>query len=363
MLLSIFGTQSTLSISFARIVEVIAKNTLGETASVHAAAIEQLREAWSAIPASARQAVVLYSDCPQPSLTKLLVDTGAAIVVCMDDFPSVVGFQMINLGKDFVASVRMSTLTFTAVEPLLQTRNLLTITASKYDASLAEIVSELVDFYNIQITPEQFDAILDRLGHGAGRSATLRDFIAAEFPEWRPVETALSALIGSDRKLVENLAQQYSAIAEGRAFDEVYWPRPFFQYGDVPDRPLDGSVILTGPARIVFFGPYLHVPPGAWNAEVQIEVTDCRMDTIAYADIYNGQAVLSAVSMRFPRKGVYAFDIAFETSTPHRPLEIRMHLLKGAIEGELLLHGARLTRTLSNLSPAAAQISITAATG
>jgi hypothetical protein len=363
MLLSMFGTQSKLSISFARILEVIARNTLGETVAVHAAAIEQLREAWSAMPASARQAVVLYSDCPQPSLTKLLIDTGAAIVVCIDDFAAVVGFQMINTGKDFVASVRMSTLTFTAIEPLLQTRNLLTITAAKYDAPLEEIISELTDFYNIKINPEQFDAILDRLSHGTGRNATLADFIAAEFPEWRPVETALAALTGSDRKLVENLAQQYSAIAEGRVFDEVYWPRSFFQYGDVPDRSMDGSILLTGPARIVFFGPYLHVPPGAWNAEVQIEVTDCRMDTIAYADIFNGEVVLSAVSMRFPRRGVYAFDIPFETSNPHRPIEIRMHLLKGAIEGELLLHGARITRTLSNMSPIAAQIAMTSAAG
>ena len=315
------------------------------------------------MPASARQAVVLYSDGPQPSLTKLLVDTGAAIAVCIDDFAGVVGFQMINTGKDFVASVRMSTLTFTAIEPLLRTRNLLTITASRYDARIEEIVLELTDFYNIRIDADQLQAILDRLGHGAGRDASLRDFIAAEFPEWRPVETALSTLAASDRKLVENLAQQYSAIGAGRAFEEVYWPRSFFQYGDVPDRPLDGSIILTGPARIVFFGPYLHVPPGAWNAEVQIEVTDCRMDTIAYADIFNGEVVLSAVSMRFPRKGVYAFDIPFATSNPHRPIEIRMHLLKGAIEGELLLHGARITRTLSNVSPAAARISMTSATG
>jgi len=363
MLLSVFGTQSTLSISFARIVEVIAKNTLGETATVHAAAIEQLREAWSAMSASQRQAVVLYSDCPQPSLIKLLIDTGAPIVACIDDFAEVVGFQMINTGKDFVASVRISTLTLTAIEPLLQTHNLLKITPAKYDAPLEEIISELTDFYNIKITPGQFDAIIDRLGHGAGRNASLADFIAAEFPEWQPVEAALATLTSSDRKLVKDLAEQYSAIAEGRAFDEVYWPRSFFQYGDVPERSMDGSILLTGPARIVFFGPYLHVPPGIWNAEVQIEVTDCRMDTIAYADIFNGEAVLSAVSMRFPRRGVYAFDIPFGSSNPHRPVEIRMHLLKGAIEGELLLHGVRITRTLPNAPPAAAQISITSAAG
>jgi hypothetical protein len=362
MLLSICGTQSPLSVSIARIMEVIAKNTLGATACVHAHGIGQLRDAWATIPAASHQAVVLFSDCPQADLTKLLIESGAAMVVCIDDFADIVGFQMVQTGKDFVTAVRMTTKTLMPIVDLLQSGNPLTLTAAQYNTPLTKIISELIDFFKIKVRQEQFDAILVRLGHGAVKDNTLGEFIIDEFPEWTSHDVAFSTLPRGDLKLVEDLSQSYRTIAEGRPLGETYWPLTFFQHGDTPDHAITGAVALAGPARTVFRGPYLHLSRGPWTAEVQIEVTDCRSDTIACTDVFSG-AILNAVSMRLPRRGTYAFDIPFEIKDPMKPVEIRMHLLKGALEGELLLLGVRIARDLSKIAPPAAEISMTSATG
>jgi hypothetical protein len=362
MLLSVCGTQSPLSISIARIMEVIAKNTLGGTGYVHAQGIGQLRDAWSTIPPASRQAVVLFSDGPQADLIKLLIDSGAAMVVCIDDFADIIGFQMVQTGKDFVAAVRMTTMTLMPVAELLQSANPLTLTAAKYDVPLIEIVSELIDFFKINVSQEQFEAILIRLGHGTVKDNTLRQFIADEFPEWTPYDVAFSALPRGDLKLVEDLAQSYRTIGDGHPLGNAYWPLTFFEHGDTPDHAMTGAVALTGPARTVFRGPYLHLSQGPWIAEVQIQVTDCRSDTIACTDVFSG-GVLNAVSMRLPRRGAYEYDIAFEIKDPMKPVEIRLHLLKGAIEGELLLLGVRISRDLSKTGPARAEISMTPVSG
>jgi len=345
MLLSVLGMQSSISLSIAKIVEIIAQNTLGETASITAAGIEPLRDAWATIPASSRKAVVLYSDCPQSALIKLLIDSGAAAVLCLDDYPTVVGFQMANTGKGFIHSVRTAAMMLMPIEEIMQSDKLHIITPEKYDVPVTEILSDLIDFYRIPCSESQFSTILERVSYGAGTEATLHDFIAGQFPEWKSPSTALNALTRQDRKLMSDLGQTYTLITERRRIDEIYWHRQFFQNGDVPNRQLEGTTILTGPARYVFFGPYLHLPRGTWNAEVQIELLDCRSDTIAFADVFIGQT-LNAVTMRFPRQGVYAFDLTFKVEDPLKNVEIRLHLLKGAIEGEMLLRGAKLTRIL-----------------
>ena len=53
---------------------------------------------------------------------------------------------------------------------------------------------------------------------------------------------------------------------------------------------------------------------------------------------------LSIVRAQLPPSGVYGFRIRFEINDPSKPVEVRMQLLTGAIEGAIQLHGIVINR-------------------
>ena len=54
-----------------------------------------------------------------------------------------------------------------------------------------------------------------------------------------------------------------------------------------------------------------------------------------------------AIKAKLPAQGVYGCELAFDIRAPSNPVEIRLQLLTGAIEGMLILRSIRLSRVAS----------------
>ena len=100
---------------------------------------------------------------------------------------------------------------------------------------------------------------------------------------------------------------------------------------------------MTGPARHIYFGPYFALPAGAWSADIALEVQDCYSDNQIAVDVF-ADRILSIVRTQLPPSGVYGCQIPFEIKDPSKPVEIRMQLLTGAIEGVIQLHRIAIRR-------------------
>ncbi|MDH7794324.1 MULTISPECIES: hypothetical protein [unclassified Beijerinckia] len=340
MLLSVCGTLSPISIATRRLVSIIAEETIGVPEHIHAVEVGQLRDAWKNIPQEKRTSMLLYSDAPQASMIKLLIDSDIPIVLSNDNFEEIFAFDMLNGSKEFMIALRLATYTVVQWSQLIHARNFF-IGPDRYDAPITELAEEIMRFFNIRQDAQQWERLQTRLGND--KSKTLRDFIAAEFPQWQSTAGFIETLSDEDRLALESVAKGYDPLTKRHPMEAVNWTRRCFQDGDASDRQLTGPKTLNGPARILFFGPHAHLPPGRWDCEIQIELNDCRTDTMAMVDVFDGE-ILGAVSLRLPRRGTYAIDVSFEVTRTHAPLEFRMQLLKGAIEGELLLLGVKVKR-------------------
>ncbi len=112
---------------------------------------------------------------------------------------------------------------------------------------------------------------------------------------------------------------------------------------DFPDRLTIGPIDLTGPARFIHYGPYFALPRGRWRADLVFEVSGCLSDNQIAIDVVSG-TVLSVIKMKLPPQGVYGCEIPFEIRVASNPVEIRLQLLTGAIEGFLALRSLNLSR-------------------
>ena len=149
-----------------------------------------------------------------------------------------------------------------------------------------------------------------------------------------------------ENELIDFLASQYDAIAEGRPLETLEWPVYALLRPEFPDRLTIGPIDLTGPARHVYFGPYFALPAGAWSAEIALEVQDCYSDNHIAVDVF-ADRILSILRAQLPPSGVYGCQVRFEIEDPSKPVEIRMQLLTGAIEGVMQLRRITINRMSS----------------
>jgi hypothetical protein len=107
-----------------------------------------------------------------------------------------------------------------------------------------------------------------------------------------------------------------------------------------------------GRARFLSYGPYFHLPVGLWAVEVIVEVHDCYSNNRIGFDVH-AASILAARTTTLPGSGVFACDMKFRVADSSLPIEVRLQLLTGAIEGRLLLRGAHVRRVdeLEEMNP------------
>lgn len=342
MLFATFGAPSALSYATNRIVLQIARTLFAQPSLIQATGIADLKQAWDGLDAEQRRSVVLFSDCPQGELLQLITATRAPIVVVVEDISSILFYVMRSRGMDFAHTARFVTQVLCALERAGRSPNVLRISSLDLGRSLRNFLAGLVQFYGAQCDLAQFDEIVASVRVGmAGATDTVYDFVEAHFPHARTDQLQKIELSDTERRMLAVLERGYGELVAGRPLIELTWPVELFLKWDVQGAFLDGAIELTGPARFIICGPYLHLPEGRWRMTIEIGVEECYSDNRLGADIFS-QDILEAVEFRLPPNGDYAFDLEFQVVNTLAPVELRVQLLTGAIEGRLTLRSVEL---------------------
>jgi hypothetical protein len=210
---------------------------------------------------------------------------------------------------------------------------------------LDEFLADLADFYEMECDAETIRKARIQLSFEEEEaSATLGDLVQRAVLDKFDHLSGRLAKSQEEAELVATFARDYDVILRKSKVRDVTWPRAIFLKVEPRDAPLDGPVSLLGPARFLTYGPYLHLPAGEWRATVEIEAADCYSENRLSIDVCAAGVVIAAVTTTLPAFGVFACDMQFRLDDPMSPVESRLRLLTGAIEGQLLLRSVRFRR-------------------
>lgn len=129
----------------------------------------------------------------------------------------------------------------------------------------------------------------------------------------------------------------------GKRDIEVVWPIEFFLDATTLQQASPHGVELIGPARCLYFGPYLHLPCGGWAGDVEIGLSADIIDTYLRAEVSNVR-VLADFMARGRRAGLFALPIDFVVEDARFGHEVRLFIDRGEIGGRLGLVQVRLRR-------------------
>jgi hypothetical protein len=111
-----------------------------------------------------------------------------------------------------------------------------------------------------------------------------------------------------------------------------------FTDSTAPNVKMPHLIELVGMARQLVHGPYLYLPCGRWVASFFIGVEDCRSPNSIRIDVlcnYSEELAMGRIDLT--RDGTFRLDLTFEVTEPTLPMEARVALDRGSIDGKFEL--------------------------
>jgi hypothetical protein len=123
-------------------------------------------------------------------------------------------------------------------------------------------------------------------------------------------------------------------MSVGRNVGPISWPSSVFLFGDRPNEPAPLVADVTGPARIVFYGPYFHLPAGRWQAQIVLGFSYDIFGTPFSIEVHGSTLVAKAI-VKPDGEGIFRASFSLTHTRPQDPLELRVRNEEGAIEGRI----------------------------
>jgi hypothetical protein len=339
----IVGTASSLTYGMVGIVRCVVQATVGDHITMGVNTTGELSQVFADGDAPNRAAAILYSDYPDHELLSEILRSGAPVVACGEALHEVVRFLMATREINVTSALIVATCGLSALEQIAHDVRI--FLPGDRSRLVRDVLREVGTLIGHELDDETLRTAMIFAGCSEGSAATFDEVINRFAPGHdRLTSNAPGSITESNREsaLIAGLAEGYDAVIHRQRMREVIWPRRVFLLCDPPGMPADQPVALVGPARWLMRGPFFRLPAGLWNVEVLFEVKDCWSDNRLEVDVA-GATVLAAATMVLPPQGVYACDLQVWIEAP-MPIEVRVVLLTGAIEGELLLRDVAFRR-------------------
>ena len=345
-LISVLGTPSPLFYAMANAVRALTDVTLGRHVVVNANSLTTLRAEFPTPSAREDRPVVILSDYPQPDLLSTLLGAEAPMAICADDFTTIAHLSVVSREYFGADAARFASMALVNIEPIVTAPPRHAFVVNDPRKKLTELVARLAKLYDLPLQAGDTEKILAALRCADRSDITLGEYAARAVGVQEDAREKLERRSPLENGLIDFLSPQYSGIALGHRLEKLEWPVYALLRPEFPDRLTIGPIDLTGPARFIYYGPYFALPAGPWSVDVSLETSDCFPEDLFEIDVTAGK-ILSIVQAKLPQQGVYGCQVRFQIDDPLQPVEVRVKLLTGAIEGVILMRRVALRRLAS----------------
>ena len=330
-LVAVFGTPSCLTYWGIHVVRTIIGTIDKDYQLVHGHHLSEFTEVHA--NRASQHSAICVSDCPEVDVCKLFMASNTPIVVFVEQPLNVIE-DLVCSGIDHISALRLATRSLCAIQPLFRAPSATIFRMESFDSDLRTVTEAILKTLGFTPTDEQRETIDLLLASSRERLILpVRDHVSRLIPNF----TKRGEPIPQNPLAAIAIAEPYACLVTGEALTTVEWPASIFSSGDAIGDYVGGPNDLVGPARILVYGPYMHLPRGDWSAYIELEVSENESGNRLKVDVVCGPFISASVIADMPSEGRYRLDIPFEVIEPLQPVELRFQIESGAIEGRFLL--------------------------
>lgn len=330
MLIAVLGTPSPLTTTVLEIVQAIAESVHGSYHWIAAGTADDLRKAWAT---RGERAVLLFGDVPSRDITKLITDAGVPVLVCLERPAVIVDHLQRTRHLTGLPAIRLASQSLATLHDIALHPNAHRLFSSVAEMRFEELARKISRITGLELDDEQVARVTRKLLAGWGGATSLK-----------MLDVQRSEVFRQDVALAADSLDGYDALINGMPADRFTWPPEVFLGVKPHGEPIAGPIELIGSRRCFAYGPYFHLPSGSWDITIRFEVSNNASGNGLKIDAYTDRTIEEGIT-RLPRDGHYTCSIGIVIEEPRLPLQIRLFIEEGAIEGRFTLHGVVINRT------------------
>ncbi|MGU3495268.1 hypothetical protein ACLBXM_14590 [Xanthobacteraceae bacterium A53D] len=343
MLITTFGAPSSYTQCCIYLMRLLTAKLLREVDYIAVSERTQLKEAWEN---RSRSHVFFFSDFPERALVNVFLNIDAPSIVFLEDPDVITDYIMRERKVTWPWAVRLTNQCMITIGDIIASENALVL-RREYELTLREFFNAIIQHYEIKAKEEQLASIVRKITKGKGKEiytldTPLETVLLERWPKTRTREQSLKALARTDLGTVHQMNDALKPILAGRRLEQMAWPQEMFIAGDRPNDTLIGVIEMLGPARCLSYGPYLHLPAGEWTLLLDLGVRENFSGNSVDIDILQGE-VITMDRFALPAEGDFQLRATFEVVEPRLPIQVRVLMREGAIEGMLEIRSATVT--------------------
>lgn len=327
------GPPSPRIILTVHFINEILRRSFGDVAAFPFNDVEIIQD----LEESPKGARLLYFDVPNRIASDYLLKApDLKLLMVNDDFNATVEYCMRARKMGVVEACRFVSQSFCCLEPFRLSDSTINVDFVD-DMPLAEWILRLVDL--VALAPPRWDQACRIMLDDYARYTDTR---SARIELVRPADTIAGEEVPceSDRQLIDALAAGYGKDS----LAEFFWPARLLLSGVAPYPSVEGKIELLGPARVLTFGPYMHLPVGSWHAEYRFETWENDVGNVFSFDVYADGEIKFSDRIALTEGGMFAVKCEFDIANADSPVEFRCFLDEGTIGGYFLPLGVHLVR-------------------
>jgi hypothetical protein len=330
MFLAVLGTPSPLTAVVLKVVQALTESALGRYHWIAAGTADDLRKAWIE---RGEQPILMFADIPSREITRMVADTSVPFVVCLEQPATIVNHVARTRDLTGLPALRLASQSLATLHDISFVPTAHLMLSSEADVQLDRLIENLARIYRLELSTEHLIEVTSKLSANC-RLATLRDLMP----------TGPAGLPSTDMSIASDVLGGFSPVFTGRPAERFTWPPNVFLGAKPLGEPIAAPIELIGGRRCFAFGPYFHLPAGRWQVTVDFEVSENVSGNILKIDAYT-DGVIAEGTARLPREGRFKCRIEIVIDEPRLPLQVRLFIEEGAIEGRFTLHGVNVERT------------------
>ncbi|HEX3952475.1 MAG TPA: hypothetical protein VHW90_02810 [Stellaceae bacterium] len=264
---------------------------------------------------------------PNEQLRDALVETEAAFIVALDDPRLAAAEVFVDTEADPIAVTRAVANSCATLLQFATMPNALAVHADQARRDPAGTVGAIAQRFGIAI--------------GAADAAGIVASVAEDDPALAlqaPAEWTLDIPANAHRAVDGALGAYSRNFTGSGALGQITWTRDLFIRMDEPDKRPTEPIDATGNARILIYGPYLHLPAGSWNARVTLGFSPETARSSFWIDACYAGRQIACATIQPDAGGIYTTDLFFSLEG-HSGLGLELRVAVGSdnVRGQLAL--------------------------
>jgi hypothetical protein len=289
------------------------------------------------------QAPLVYvSHFPSPAFRSDWTTGETPILLCLDDPVDSIRYMLQSGQKSAVEALRVGMAAAASFVELRGRARLLTLHRFT-DAPAAAVIDTILHHLGFALSDEQRRSL--HAGCGAGSpDASLESALKASVEHYASPDEPQAVVSPKQATMVAEALAPLLQMSFRETPGPVVWPIEAFFSGDRPDMPAALVTDLTGGARILYYGPYFHLPAGYWKVRLMVGFSAGARSMPFSVEVFAGQQPLAIATMAPEHRGVYHATFHFLHDQIENPIEVRLRSDRGAIEGQVALGRVEFVR-------------------